>query len=654
MAVRARWGLTEGTAEGRAGELAGLICVSLAAAAHSAPAQASVTTASDLKKLSVEELLDMPVTLASRRPMALLDTPAAIQVITSEDIGRSAATRLPEALRLAPNLTVAQLDSSNWAISARGFNTGLGNKLLVMVDGRTVYTPMFAGVFWDTQDAIVEDIDRIEIVSGPGGSVWGANAVNGVIGVVTRSAADTQGLLLKAGAGGELDSYGAARYGGAIGRNGNYRVYGKYTGYDASALPTGVPHRDAAHSGRGGFRLDTPFGEGDTLTVQGDYFDGASGEVSAGNRVEFDGWNMLGRWKRSLSDTSGMTLQIYYDNSFRRIAGRATDTVDTVDVDFENGWRLGSRHNVVWGLGFRSVADRFISQPGFAFLPEQVTSSLFSAFVQDEIDLAGNGSQLTLGTKVEHNDYTGFEVQPTLSLALKPADDQTVWASISRAIRAPARIDRDLYIPSQPPYSIAGGPDFESEVLLAYEAGYRVRLGNRALLDLTTFYNDYDKLRSVESANPPAQFPFVVRNGLRGQAHGGELNADVQIADRWRVTAGYRYTKLRLRAKSGSLDTTSVRAEARDSPHAFTLRSMLDITSTLQLDATYRSVARIAVDAVPGYEELDVRLAWRAMKKLEIAIVGQNLLHDRHAEFNPLASRREIERSVYGNVTWGY
>jgi iron complex outermembrane receptor protein len=622
--------------------------------AAAADSEAGVS-AGDLKKLSVEELLDVEVTSVSRHAEKQLDTAAAVQVITSEDIRRSGATRIPEALRLAPNLSVAQIDSSNWAISSRGFNSGLGNKLLVMVDGRTVYTPMFAGVFWDVQDTIVNDIDRIEVVSGPGGTVWGANAVNGVISVLTKSAADSQGLLLQAGRGDELEDYGAARYGGTLGSDVHYRVYGKYTDRDSTIRPNGSQWTDGVHSARGGFRFDWASGASDAFTFQGDLYDGESGKLITANHALYNGGNVLGRWERTLGADSGLTLQVYYDHAHRRIEGQYTDDLDTVDLDFQHRFALAGRHDVVWGFGLRQFENQFLSTPLFAFLPSKLTQQLFSAFAQDEIALAGEALRLTLGTKLEHNDYTGLEVQPNLRLAAKPAANQTVWAAVSRAIRAPARIDHDLYFPNKAPFFIAGGPDFVSEVLVAYELGYRVQPWERASIDLATFYNDYNHLRSVESAaNPPAVFPYQVRNGLDGRSHGLELSTDFRVSDRWRVAASYRYVKLQLHVQPGHTDTTSVNAEAHDPRQQFMLRSMLDLSASLQLDATYRTVARIVNDVVPGYDEVDLRLAWRPLEQLEIAFLGENLLHDHHAEFSPLATRREIERSIFGKVTWGF
>jgi iron complex outermembrane recepter protein len=610
--------------------------------------------ATDLKKLSVEELLDVEVSSVSRRPERLLDTPAAVEVITAEDLRRSGATRIPDALRIASHLEVAQIGASNWAISSRGFNTGLGNKLLVMVDGRTVYTPLFAGVFWDVQDAIVEDLERIEVVSGPGGTVWGANAVNGVISVTSKRAADTQGLLVQAGGGDELESYAGARFGGSFGESVQYRVYGKYTDLDHSVLPTGVAWTDGAHLGQGGFRADLSPGERDALTVQGDLYDGASGQLSTANRAEYDGGNLLGRWERTLGPEADLKLQVYFDRARRLISAQFIDDLHTWDLDLQHRFAVGARHDVVWGLGIRQVDNTFVSTPLLAFLPPTLNHTLYSAFAQDEIALADDRIRVTVGSKLEHNEYTGLEVQPNLRLAVRAADNQAVWAAISRAIRAPARIDRDLFIPNQPPFLIAGGPDFESEVLLAHELGYRAQVAERLSFDLAAFYNDYDRLRSVESANPPDVFPFVVRNGLKGVAHGAELTVDYRPIEGWRLVASYDWLKLKLRVAPGHLDTTSVLSEARDPRQRFALRSMLDLTASLRLDAAYRSVSRIVNDAVPGYDELDVQLAWRPMEQIEVAVLGRNLLHDRHAEFNPLASRREIERSLFGMVTWRY
>lgn len=609
----------------------------------------------DLKKLSVEELLDIEVTSVSRRLERLFDASSAVQVIGSEEIRRSGATRLPEVLRLAPNLHVAQIDSTNFAITARGFNNGIGNKLLVMIDGRTVYTPMFAGVFWDVQDTLLEDIDRLEVISGPGGTVWGANAVNGVISVTTKSAADTQGLLVHAGAGEELENYGDFRYGGAVSPDLHYRVYGKYVDRDSTLLPNGAAWTDDARSRRAGFRMDWNASQRDLVTVQADVYDAESSRALDASHVLADGGNILSRWERELSADSNLKLQFYYDRAHRFIGGQYTDDVDTFDLDFQHQFELGARHGIIWGLGYRQIENTFTSTPFFAFLPSRLSHQLYSTFIQDEIALIPERLTLTAGTKLEHNDYTGLEVQPSVRLTSRLTDKQTAWSAISRAVRTPGRIDRDFYIPQSPPFLIEGGPDFVSEVLIAYEAGYRVQPVDRLSVNLATYYNDYTHLRSVEAMGPaPVFFPFQVRNGLAGRSYGAELTAEYRPTSRIRLVGSYQYLNVRLHPVAGSNDTTSVAAEAKDPDRQVMLRSAIDLTDKLQFDAALRYVSGIDNDTVPDYEELDLRMAWRPWSRLELALVGQNLLHKRHVEFSDLANRKEIERTIYGKLTWGF
>jgi iron complex outermembrane recepter protein len=608
---------------------------------------------SALKKLSVEELMDIEVTSVSKRPERLSETASAIQVITQEDIRRSGATRLPEALRLASNLEVAQRDSRQWAISARGFNNTLANKMLVLIDGRTVYTPLFAGVFWDVQDTLLEDIDRIEVISGPGATQWGANAVNGVINVITKHSKGSQGALLEGGGGTELRGFGGMRYGGALAPNLHYRVYGKYFDRDSTVLPNGPDATDDWHMGQGGFRMDWNASEANLITVQGDYYDGRIAQPGADD-IAVSGGNVIGRWSHTISEASELKLQVYFDQTHRNIPGTFAEDLDTYDVDFQHRFPLGERHDIVWGLGYRLIDDDVGNTPALAFLPSQVSRQWFSAFGQDEIALVKDRLHLTLGTKVEHNDYTGFEFQPSGRLAWRLSEQQTIWSAISRAVRTPSRIDREFFVPGSPPFLLAGGPDFDSETLLAYELGYRVQPLPRLALTLAAYYNDYDNIRSLEQANPPLPFPVVIANELEGESYGAELTADYRVTDWWRLRAGYTELRIDIRPKPGSTDTTAGSSESHDPERYFLLRSSLDLPGHWELDAAFRYVSRIENQQVPSYGELDVRLGWRPRPELEFSIVGQNLLHDHHAEFEDVAMRREIERGVYGTVLWRF
>jgi iron complex outermembrane recepter protein len=610
-----------------------------------APAQAQ----DSLKRLSLEELMNIEVTSVSRSPQELSKTASAIQVITQTDIRRSGATRLPEVLRLASNLEVDQLDSTQWAISSRGFNSPLANKLLVLIDGRTVYSPLFAGVFWDAQDVLLEDIDRIEVISGPGATLWGANAVNGVINITTKRARDTQRLFLEGGVGTELRRFANARYGAAIAPNVHFRVYGKYTRRDSSdLLSSGEDAGNEWRMNQGGFRMDWDASQTDLFTLQGDLYEERISLASAPDPFATGG-NLIGRWSRTVSENSDFKLQMYFDRTHRDIPGSYNDALNTYDVDFQHRLRINKRNQVVWGAGYRLFEDNF--GPGsLIVVPRRASKQTFSAFVQDGIAFAQDRFDLTLGTKLEHNDYTGFEVQPSARLAWQPAEKQTMWAAISRAIRAPSRLDRDLIVP--PIY--AGGPDFESEVLLAYELGFRALPHERLSLAIASYYNDYGKLRSTELGSPSAPIPLVFANGQYGESYGAELTADYQSADWWRIRAGYTEQRVHIRPRPGSADVSFGQAEAADSNHRFSLRSSLDLPRHVEFDAVFRYASRNTNPriTISGYSELDMHLSWQPSARVDLSIVGQNLLHDHHIEFGNAATLQEIERSVYGKIAY--
>ena len=597
-----------------------------------------------LKQMSLEQLMAIEVSSVSRRPEHLSETASAIQVITRDDIRRSGATRLPEALRLATNLEVDQVDASQWAISARGFNSPLANKLLVLIDGRTVYSPLFAGVFWDTQDVLLEDIEQIEVISGPGAAQWGANAVNGVINISTRSARDTEGLLAVAGGGTELHGLGAVRYGGAIGSNAHFRAYGKYSDRDGTELSSGEDVPNDWHLGQGGFRLDWDPSAADRITLQGDLHDDRSDATSAADAVS-RGANVLGRWSHRLAGGSDLKLQVYFDRLHRDVPGSYDDVLNTWDVDAQHRIALDARNDFVWGVGYRLVDDDF-GAGGLVFVPEQVTLETFSAFAQDEMALAKT-LHLTLGARVEHNEYTDFEFQPSVRLAWKAADRHTLWSAISRAVRTPSRLDRD--------FAVLPGPDFHAEELLAYELGYRVQPDDRLSVSLATFYHDYDDIRSVELASSgPA--PVVLANGQEGESYGFELVARYRATDQWQLQAGWTELRVDIRPKPGSTNDTFGSAEAADSKHHLSLRSSLDLPGAFEFDAGYRYVSRITNPNLetPGYSELDLRLGWAPVPRLNLSIVGQNLLHARHLEFGTPESGQAVQRGVFARAVWGF
>jgi iron complex outermembrane recepter protein len=638
----------------------------------SAQTNDAIASPAALKKLSLEELMDLDVTSVSKQPEPYGQAPAAIDVITGTDIQRSGASSIPEALRLADNLAVAQKNSHDWAISSRGFNTALGNKLLVLIDGRAVYTPLFAGVFWDQQDYLLEDIDRIEVISGPGGTLWGANAVNGVINITSKNAKDTQGLYVEAGGGTELQDFTGVRYGGMLASNVYYRVYGKYFDRGDEVFPSGTNASDSWRMGQGGFRIDSEASPQNPLTLQGDLYFGDE-NVDTGGNARTGGGNILGRWTHTISDDSDMSLQLYYDRTHlidpipanpttTEPAGILTDDLDTYDLDFQHRFLLGGRNRIIWGLGYRFTHEVDQNAPGLAFLPPTLDQNLFSGFAQDEIKLVKN-LFFTLGTKVEHNDYTGFEFEPSGRLQWNATSNQMLWAAVSRAVRTPSRVDRDERVPLPAPLPplLTGSADFSSETVIAYELGYRAQLNRKVSASASTFYNDYDNVRST-GITPTTVIPFVFENNLEGQTYGVELSGDYQIFDWWRLHGGYDFLHENIHVKGGDIDINHGLNETSDPQQQFSIRSSMDLPENIDLDADLRWVDTLhnnngaTVGTVPSYFELGIRIGWHPTKNLEFSIVGQNLLHDQHAEygFPGATTTEEIERSVYGKVAWRF
>jgi len=615
----------------------------------------SGVSAEALKKLSIEQLMNLQVTSVSKRPERLSQTASAIQVITQDDIRRSGASSLAEALRLASNLQVAQLDSRQWAISARGFNSTAANKLLVLIDGRTVYTPLFSGVFWDVQELPLPDIDRIEVISGPGATLWGANAVNGVINVITKDTKETQGLLVSGGGGTEQRGFGTVRYGGAVGASVRARIYGRGFGRDATALPSGQDAADDWHLGQGGFRMDWDASSASRVTLQGDLYDGRIAQDSGGD-IAVSGGDVVAKWSHTLSERSSLAAHLYYDRTHRDIPGLFGEDLDTYDVDLQHAARLGARHDVVWGLGYRLINDRTVigADSTLAFLPLHVARQWFTGFLQDEIALVPDRLYLALGSKLEHNDYTGFEIQPSGRVSWRLGPSGTLWAAVSRALRTPSRVDREFFAPAKAPYFLAGGPDFHSEEELAYELGYRQQHGGLGL-SAATFYSRYHGLRSLEQVNPPAPLPLVIGNGQDGESFGAELRAEYWLTHRWRVHAGYTELRVHVWPNPGSTDMSRGATESQVPDRQFSLQSSVDLPAHLGLAAWLRAIDDISNQQVPAYAELNATLSWQPMAKLDLSLVGQNLLHRRHVEFGaPGPTRREIERGVYGAIAWRF
>ena len=612
-----------------------------------AQSQGPTSTTAYLKTLSLEELANIQVMSVSRKEQRASEAAAAVHVITEEDIRRSGARSIPEALRLAPNLQVARANSRSWAISARGFTAPFANKLLVLIDGRSVYSPLFAGVFWDAQDTLLEDIDRIEVISGPGATMWGANAVNGVINVITKSARDTRGLIGTVGGGTEEQFLTGLRYGGNRGEDVNFRVYAKYFDRGASLLQTGGSGGDAWHSVQGGGRLDWTAGTQDTFTIQGDVYDGHGGQLEAPD-IRQAGGNLLARWTRTLTMTERVQVQAYYDRTHQFVPGEFGDDLDTFDVDAQYERDVGARHHVMAGAGLRYSHDNVQNIPGsIAFLPAELDRRLFSTFVQDDVSLMADRLKLTIGSKFEHNDYTGLEVQPSGRMALTRGR-HAIWGALSRAVRTPSRFDRDLFFPADPPFIFAGGPSFDSEKLIAYELGWRVTAPNRLVGSLATFFNDYDDIRST-SLGPP----FITENNVEGEIYGAELEASWQASQRWRLSGGYTLLRTHLRVKPAQDDLNQAQGEAFDPKQQLQVRSSLTLSRDIEIDAWARYAGQLGstgrgFGVVPDYVTLDARVAWSPVDNVQLAIVGQNLLDDRHGEFG----NREIRRAVYVKASW--
>ena len=622
--------------------LASLLLLALLSARARAEAPAQAPRA--LKKLSLEELFDLEVTSVSQRPESLSKVAAAVHVVTQDDLRRRGATSIPEALRDIPGVEVAQVDSRNYAITARGSNGTVANKLLVLIDGRSVYTPLFSGVFWDVQDVFLEDVEQIEVIRGPGATVWGANAVNGVINIITQDAQHTQGWIVTGGGGSYETGFGGARYGAALGPNAFLRVYGKHFNRDATQRPNGDEAGDSWWMSQGGARVDWSASEADHLTLQGDGYGGREHQAGP-DAVDLAGGNALAHWTRRYSDVSDLQVSFYYDRTDRESPPIFHEILDTYDAELRHHFAPWRGHDVVWGLGYRRTHDAVANSPGFAFLPQYLTQDLFSGFVQDELALASD-VRFTLGTKIEHNDYTGVEIEPSARLAWTPRPTRTIWGAVSRAVRTPSRLDRDLFLPATPPFQLAGGPGFDSEVLYSIELGAKLQPAPSLTASISTFYNLYDDLRSLEMG-PPA----FLANGLEGRAVGVETEAGWQATPSCRLTAGYTYLDLDFDAEEGSTDVSQA-AQKGDSPrHQAHLRSALNLPHGMTLDAGARYVGELSHQRVPDYLTADVRWGWQVLPELEIAVVGRNLVEPRHAEFGLPATRREVPRSVYGKLT---
>jgi len=645
----------------------------------------------NLKQLSLAQLGNVEVTTASKEPEEVWKTAAAIYVITQEDIRRSGATSIPELLRLVPGVEVARIDSDHWSVGIRGFGSEFSKSVLVLIDGRSVYTPLFAGVYWDLQNVMLEDVERIEVIRGPGGTIWGANAVNGVINIITKSSKDTHGTLASVSGGNVDQGMGGFRYGGGNGKDFDFRVYGMGFGRAAEFHPDHAAFDDW-QTGQGGFRSDWQLNTHDALTLQGDMYKGYDGErvqissYAPPSVQTFDephnvaGGNLLARWHRQINESSDFQLQSYYDRT-SQLSPQLDEIRNTFDIDFLYHVNLNERHDLSFGAGARWSPDNITQKfDTLNFVPQQETDSIYSWFLQDQISLMPRRLLLTLGSKFEHNNYSGFEIQPNARLIWTPTVHQSAWVAVTRAVRTPSRLDQDLqltdFLTSGPPpvfLRVVGSKTFKSEELLGTEAGYRTLVASRLYMDIDFFYNDYNDLYGygptalfVETSPQPthvvAEVPLA--NATAGDTTGVEVAPDWKPTDWWELKGSYSFLHLFVHDKAGiagPLNPLITSSDNGSSPHhQVELQSLFNLPGNLELDTTYRYVSALPAQmstppgqTVAAYSTADVRLGWRPLQSVEFSVVGQNLLQPYHPEFGgddgPLVG---IKRSFYGKITW--
>jgi iron complex outermembrane receptor protein len=654
----------------------------------------------DLTGLSIEELMGLKVTSVSKKVQNLSDSAAAIFVITNDDLRKSGVTNIPDALRMVPGINVARIDSNKWAVNSRSANSRFADKLLVMIDGRSVYTPTYSGVYWEVQDVMLEDIDRIEVIRGPGATLWGANAVNGVINIITKHAADTLGGLVSLGGGNQEQAFAGARYGSSLGENTYGRFYAKGFARDEFQYPTDGDAKDDWDMARGGFRIDSSLTTKDSLTLHGDIYSGnidqqmtvpsstwsRPGGIS--NNIEDDtnvsGKNMVALWEHVLSSESKFTLQAYYDRTDRNEAF-VKETRDSFDVELQHLIKVGERNDVVWGARYRSSQDDF-SPADVSIVtmdPDSLQDSLYSAFLQDEIMIARDRFWLTLGSKLEHNDYTGFEFQPSVRLLWAPQSNHKLWTSVSRAVRTPSRVEDDgtvlaaimpypdsfnpsslFYNPLTPvPVMIQmlGNNDLEAEELTAYELGYRFLVSRDFSLDAALFYNDYDKLRTFEAQDTAFTGTGIVQTKLATNS-GSAASKGLELALAWQATD---WLKLDLAYSYLDSNMELDRQVGEEPQHQASLRGFVNLRDDLDLNIWLRYVGSASavyllsqngLYTIDEYATCDLRLAWRPVAKIELSLVGQNLLDGGHVEFvqETFTLPTEVGRAVYGKLTYKF
>lgn len=650
----------------------------------------------DLTTYNLEELMNMTVTSVSKKSQKIADAAAAVHVITQDDIRRSGVTSIPEALRMAPGVQVARIDSNKWAVTSRGFNGRFANKLLVLMDGRSLYTPYFLGVYWEVQDTSLEDIDRIEVIRGPGAALWGANAVNGVINIITKPAEKTVETVVSAGSGSYEKAFVTARQGLTLGEDSALRLYLKNNVRDNFVDAFGIAANDQWRSTRGGFRLDSRLADRDRFTIQGDYFDGNTNEtyllysiptppetsysryVPSGGKMS--GGNILTRWQRNISEQDSFSLQIYYDHLERSMLV-SPQRINSMDIDFQHRLSLGSYQDLIWGAGYRFSQYKVINTPTINYDEQRVKNNLYSLFLHDEIRLVPDSLSLVIGSRFEQSDPAGFDIQPNGRLLWHITTRDSIWIAASRAVRSTTRSEQTIHynyraipansgpnpLPVPLRLEILGNPDFKSEELIAYEFGYRTEPLSLLSLDVATYYNSYKRLRVITPGTPYSEpfpnavQPYILTNDMHGHAVGVELAVNWKPLDWWQLQASYSYQNLTMYLEGTSRDMINKGNAESDVPqNQFSLRSGFDMGRQVNLDLWLRGVDHLAsIDGkrIPGYMEMDCRVAWKPWQDLEIAFVGQNLFKRHHPEFIPEyvnTVQSETPRSFYGKITWQY
>lgn len=634
----------------------------------------------EILDLDLSSLMQIQITSAGRKKQKLVDVPAAVYVIDQEDIRNSGATYLPELLRLVPGLQVSRISAGKWAITSRGFNGTFSNKLLVQIDGRSVYSPAYSGVYWDMQTVILEDVERIEVIRGPGATLWGANAVNGVINVITKEASDSIGMLASGTIGEHEDGTASVR----VGKQLSSDLYGRfYVNHHSEDSFTYLADESDAHDDwgitSGGFRLDSDLGLKNSWTLQGDLYDGKSHQQvypyweegallpqKVDDTIDLKGYNITGRWEHNNSEKNSITFQVYFDHTDRQEI-YIGQTHDTIDFDFQQRFQFMKRNDIVWGIGYRNIDDSFNNTYMASILPDSRRVDLFSGFIQDEINLIPRTLWLTLGTKIEHNEYTDTEIQPSARFLWKPKENQSVWASVSRAVRTPSRAEDGskvvMGVVPSPPYPIIyayGNKDMDAEEVLYWETGYRFLSNSSFSFDATFFYNDYENLLDFVSTDP-ATINFM--SGMTGSSYGVEFNTEWKPLEWLKTELNYSYIELKMQSIPNKTTNTDIVAENSSPQHQVSLRTAVDVTKNLRWNVMTRYVDELKIpsaiayqtgEKVDAYTEIDTNIIWAPMKNLEVMLAGQNLTDSKHLEFvnEYFTPAVEIERSFYLKITW--